>query len=297
MTMPNFVIIGAAKAGTTSLHRYLKQHPDIFMSQPKELRFFPFEGQKPDFRGPDDDITLATITTDLKDYQSHFEAGANYSARGEASPVYLSHPRSAERIHHHIPGAKIIAILRHPADRAFSQFLSRKRDQQEPLNFSDALAAEEQRAQLGWSHLWHYLRRGFYAAQLKPYFDLFSREQLKICLYEDYARDPVGLMQDLFRFLNVNDAFVPDTSVRHNDSTHPRLWRLNAFLTEPRKTKNFIKQMVPGELSRIGDRLRRVNLHKPVLSEAMRRHLTAIYREDILELQGMLKRDLSHWLK
>src|SRR6185436_5212968 len=99
---------------------------------------------------------------------------------------------------------------------AYSHFLSRKRDRRERLSFREGLDAEEQRIADGWSHNWSYRRRGFYAALLKPYFELFSREQLKIYLYEDYVRDPVGLMQDLFRFLNVDDTFVPDMSVRHN---------------------------------------------------------------------------------
>lgn len=296
--MPNFLVIGAAKSGTTALHRYLKQHPRIFMSTPKELRFFPFENQRPDFRGPGDAIDATTMITSIEDYRAHFAAAADYPARGEASPLYLYFPQAAERIRHHIPDAKLIAILRHPADRAYSQYMMKRRDGREPLSFHEALAAEEQRIADGWSHHWHYRRRGFYAVQLKRYFDLFRREQLRVFLYEDYVTDPIGFMQDIFRFLDVDDTFVPDMSVRHNESKMPRSRALQVFLTEQRFAKNLFKPLLPARWSRrIGDRLRRQNLTKPPLPENLRRHLIEVYREDILELQGMLGRDLSHWLK
>lgn len=298
MTMPNFLVIGAGKSGTTALHRYLKEHPEIYMSHPKELRFFPFENQRPVFRGPmPDDGNASTIITTIEDYRACFAAGADYPARGESSPLYLYYPRSAERIRHHIPDAKLIAILRHPADRAYSQFLAKKRDGHELLSFGEALDAEEQRIADGWSHYWYYRPKGFYAAQLKRYFDLFPREQLKIYLYEDYLADPVGLVQDLFRFLNVDDTFVPDMSVRHNESRIPRSRALQVFLTEPGRIKNLFKPLAPAGWSRrIGDRLRRQNLAKPPFPKEMRRQLTEDYREDIIRLQDMLQRDLSHWL-
>jgi hypothetical protein len=296
--MPNFIVIGAAKSGTTALYRYLKQHPEIFMSQQKELRFFPFEDQPPAFCGPGDKADMKIAITKIEDYRASFAQGAQYPARGEISPLYMSYPRTAERIRLHIPDAKLIAILRHPADRAYSQFLMKRRDGREHLSFSDALAAEDKRISDGWSHHWHYRRRGFYAAQLKPYFELFKREQLKIYLYEDYLADNVGFIQDIFRFLNVDDTFVPDMSVRHNESKLPRSRALQVFLTEPRLTKNLLKPLVPGRLSRrIGDQLRRRNLIKPPLSPKIRQQLIEVYRADIIKLQDMLQRDLSHWLK
>jgi hypothetical protein len=298
MTLPNFLVIGAGKSGTTALHRYLKQHPEIYMSSLKELRFFPFEDRPPDFRGPGDKEDMEAAVKTIDNYRAHFTGGAHCSARGESSPLYLYYPRSAERIRHYIPDAKLIAILRHPAERAYSQYLMKRRDGREHLNFGDALAAEEQRASDGWSHHRQYRRRGFYAAQLRPYFDLFKREQLRIYLYEDYVADPVGLMQDIFRFLSVEDSFVPDMSVRHNESKIPRLRALQTFLTEPRPAKSLLKSFVPKHWSRrVGDQLRRHNITKPPLPETLRRQLIEVYRDDINELQGMLGRDLSHWLK
>lgn len=297
MTMPNFLVIGAAKGGTTALHRYLTQHPEIFMSRRKELRFFPFENQRPDYRGPGDDFDVSLMVVSLEEYRAQFAGSEGYAVRGESSPIYLYLPQSAERIRHHIPEVKLIAILRHPVDRAYSNYLMVKRDELETLSFAEALAAEDQRVADRWGHRWHYRRKGFYAAQLKRYFDVFRREQLRVYLYEDYVSDPVGLMQDVFRFLNVDDSFVPDMSVRHNESKLPRSRALQVFLTEPRRAKNLLKPLVPARWSRrIGDYFRRQNLTKPMLPEELRRRLIEVYREDITELQEMLGRDLSGWL-
>ena len=298
MTMPNFLVIGAAKGGTTALHRYLAQHSQIFVSRRKELRFFPFEGGRPDCRGPGDAADAASFTTTLDEYRAHFVGSEGFPARGESSPLYLYMPKSAERIRHYLPEAKLIAVLRHPAERAFSQYLMIRRDGLETLGFAEALAAEDRRVADGWGHRWHYRRRGFYAAQLKRYFDRFRREQLRVYLYEDYVADPAGMMRDVFRFLGVDDSFVPDMSVRHNESKFPRSRALQVFLTEPRRAKNLLKPLLPAGCSRrIGDHLRRRNLTRPRLSEEARRRLIEVYREDIVELQGMLGRDLSGWLE
>lgn len=295
--MPNFLVIGAAKAGTTALHYYLAQHPDIYMSETKEIRFFPFENHIPNFCGPDDH--LDSVVTKIEDYRAFFEATADYPARGEASPIYLYYARAAERIQHHIPDVKLIVILRHPADRAYSHYLMLKRIGLEHLSFPEALAAEDQRVSDSWKHHWHFRRRGLYAAQLKPYFDIFKREQFRIYLYEDFTSDTIGVLQDIFRFLGVDDTFVPDTSERHNESKMPRNSALHAFLAERRPTKDLFMPLVPFQLRKlIKGHLNRRNLVKPPpLTEELRHHLIEGCREDIIKLQDMLQRDLSHWLR
>jgi hypothetical protein len=295
--MPNFLVIGAAKSGTTALHDYLSQHPDIFMSARKELRFFPFENRRPEFCGPGDQEAFSTVVTTIEEYRAQFAGAERYAARGEASPPYLSVPGSAERIRHHIPDAKLLAVLRQPADRAYSNYLMLRRRGLETLSLADALAAEDQRVAEGWSHTWQYRRRGFYATQLKRYFDLFDREQIHVWLYDDFVENPISFLQDIFRFLNVDDTFVPDMSTRLNESLLPRSRSLQAFLTEPRDAKDLVKAVVPERWARrAGERLRRSNLSKPPFPPEQRRRLTESYREDIKELEHMLDRDLSHWL-
>jgi hypothetical protein len=297
--MPNFLLIGAAKSGTTSLHEYLGQHPDVFMSRPKELHFFPWENQPPDYRGPHDDGAGSAIITSVEEYRAHFAAAAGYKARGESTPAYLYFPRAAERIRYYIPDARLIAVLRHPVERAYSHYLMLQRYGWETLTLKEALAAEEGRIRDCWGHTWHYLRRGFYAAQLAPYLELFRREQLKIYLHEDFLTDSVGLAQDVFRFLEVDDTFAPDVSRRHNELRLPRHRGLNDYLSRPRPSKRLIKRLIPSGLLRpVSDGIRRLNQTqaKPAVPAELRRQLIDLYRDDIIKLQDILQRDLSHWL-
>ena len=123
MTMPNFLIIGAMRAGTTSLYHYLKQHPQVYMSPVKEPRFFALEGEKPDPGRPTDERLMNHSITDIEAYRALFQAVSKETAIGEASPLYLYSPKAPERIRHYIPDAKLIAVLRDPVERAYSHFL------------------------------------------------------------------------------------------------------------------------------------------------------------------------------
>src|SRR5688572_7713518 len=129
MVMPNFLIIGAAKAGTTSLYSYLNQHPQIFMSPVKEPNFFALEGEKLNFRGPGDAQVINRYSiTQLESYRAHFKGITQETCIGEASTLYLDHPKAVERIQHYTPKARLITILRDPVERAFSNFLHAVRD-------------------------------------------------------------------------------------------------------------------------------------------------------------------------
>jgi len=221
MTMPNFLLMGAAKAGTTALYQYLKQHPQIYMSPVKEPHFFAYEGRKPNTQGPGDTANDSIIT--LKEYLALFESVRNERAIGEASTMYLYLPQACERIRYYLPDARLIAILRHPAERAYSAFIHLVREGRETLtNFSQALQSEEERIRQNWGPLWHLTRCGFYYEQVKRYFDTFPREQIKIYLYDDFKARPTQVVQDIFRFLKVDDSFQPDMSVRVNISGIPK---------------------------------------------------------------------------
>jgi len=161
MNMPNFLIIGAPKSGTTSLAQYLGQHPEVYISPKKEPYFFAFENEQVDFLGPGiqgkDHIINSAVVVDLEEYRRLFQGVSNEVAIGEASTLYLSFPKAAERIKYHIPDVKLIAILRDPADRAYSGFMHSLRDNCEPIaDFAQALAAEEERIKLNWGPLWRY---------------------------------------------------------------------------------------------------------------------------------------------
>ncbi|NET06807.1 MAG: sulfotransferase [Symploca sp. SIO2B6] len=315
---PNFLIIGAAKAGTTALYHYLAQHPDIYMSPIKELNFFAFEGEKYHSDGLADEGGIKRYehlqrisVTDPEAYQLQFKGVTNERAIGEASPMYLYNPRTPQRIHDYKSDMRLIVILRNPVDRAHSHFAQYVFKGQERLtDFSQAIKAEDIYVPNIWWGYRHYVRLGFYYRQLQQYFNLFSPNLIKIYLFEDLKASPNRVLQDIFNFIEVDSNLVADTSTKHNQSlvaknktVHHSLRNLETFLRSQNPANKLLRQLLPNRLKKLGSDWR-VNLEqknlvkgKPPLSMDVRQQLTSIYRDDILKLQDLIGRDLSNWLK
>jgi hypothetical protein len=296
VNLPNFLIIGAAKSGTTALYQYLKQHPQVYMSAQKETNFFAYDGQKVCFRGPGDEETSNSIVTTLDSYKEQFGTVSNESAIGEASPWYLYSSRSAENIHRCIPDTKLIAVLRNPVDRAYSSYLHVIRHGRENLGFEEGLLAEEDRIAQGWEPIWHYQRVGLYAEQVERFLDMFGREQMRFFLYDDFQRDPYGILTEIYKFLDVDPHFVADTSVKPNVTGVPRNRLLGRLVFQPNPLKSTARLLVPKQVrydlsQRLGHRL----LVKPSLGADVRERLSRRFKRDILDLQDLIGRDLSAW--
>ena len=297
MGLPDFLIVGAAKAGTTSLYHYVRRHPEIYMSPVKEPRYFALAGHPLDFTGPGDGRLFATTATTLEDYRRLFAGRRNETVAGEASVLYLPDAGAAAAIAEAIPGARIVAVLRNPAERAYSGYLYHARDGREPLSFEEALAAEDDRRAAGWFTAWQYRGQGFYHRHLSRYYERFPTEQIRVFLYEDLDRDPHGFLRELFRFLGVDDAFQPDVSVRWNPSGRPRSRRFQRVLTGHHPVKEAVKRVIPPEWGhRVIDRIQVANLERPPLSPETRADLVAGYEDDIRRLEQLIGRDLSGWL-
>lgn len=308
---PNFLIIGAAKSGTTAIWHYLKQHPEVYMAPTKHTRFFAFESEEPDFRGPPPPMrgpaaknsTVPYAITDVDAYHALFDAVASETAIGEASHSYLYQPLAARRIHDYAPDMKLIAILRNPAERAFSHYRQMVRDGREPITeFTRALAEEEERVRDLWWPDFHYVRIGLYHEQLARYFDLFGRDQVKVYLYEDLNSSPYAVLEDIFRFLGVDDGFVPETTARYNASGVPRSKVLHYSLQNLRRFRPFVERLLPDKqhrrLLRVGSNLHNRNLANARLApEVRKRVIDEYFRRDVLELQSLIRRDLSAWLR
>jgi len=290
MTMPNFLIIGAMKSGTTALYYYLEQHPEIYMSPVKEPNFFSSQEN------------AADAVTQLGTYQHLFRGVSGEKAIGEASHSYLYEPMAAAEIRRYVPETKLIAILRNPIDRAYSHFLHMVRSGTEPLDdFAQALREEEVGIHKERTFQ-DYIGRGLYYNQLKRYFGTFPREQARVYLYEDLSGAPISTVQDAFRFLKVDDSFVPDVSLRRNVSGHPRYKTLDRLLRSQSRIKHAAKIYLPARLrwrfSRAFDDLKTRNLiEPPPVQSEVRRQLIRVYREDILNVQELIHRDLSPWLE
>lgn len=300
--LPNFLVIGAAKSGTTALYHYLKEHPQIYMSPLQEPKFFSFVNQEQlKFHGIRDQGANAHIIRKLEDYSHLFADWSSEIAIGESSPCYLYYEQTAMNIHEIIPDAKIIAILRNPIDRAYSNFLHMVSSGREPIyDFSQALLVEQERIDKGWEYFWHYKSQGFYSQKIKYYFDLFKHKNIKVLLYEDYKQNSRFVLADIFAFLEVDNTFLPDIAQQYNVTRFPVSKVLNHILNEPHPAKNIVKQLIPKNLRNFGlSQFHSLNSTNkmPPLEKEVRKKLIYEYKEDILQLQNLLQRDLSSWLK
>lgn len=300
MTLPNAILFGTVKSGSSSLYKYIKQHPEIYASEIKEPNFFAFMGHKPEFKGPDDEVINTRSITDLADYEALFAGATIEKAICEASVVYIYNPDAACRMKQTIPNVKLFALLRNPADRAFSSYLHAQRDGRETAeSFSAALSEEPARIAANWGHLFHYRQMGYYYEQLKRYYDLFSKEQIAVFKYEDFARDPLPIIKNIFQFLEVDDTYSPDTTRRYNISGKPKSKLLQRWLTRPSRFKNFFKPLIPSRVRNdlVMSNLKRFNMNteKPMLNQELRRELLEGYADDINRLQDLINLDLSSW--
>jgi hypothetical protein len=300
MTLPNFLIIGAAKSGTSALYTYVKQHPEIFMSTPKELRYFSYTGP----HSPDIDRSyLHEGVTILNEYESYFNGVVDERIIGEASPMYLYIDGTAERIKEIIPNVKMLAIIRNPVDRAFSAYTHALRDWKEQASsFQEALELEQERIDAGWGMLWHYTKAGFYHEQLNRYFRVFDSRQMKVVLYDDLISNVSALLKEIFLFLGVDPKFVADTSSRPNVSGFPINQKYHKFLhqlfMENNPIRGISRVVVPKSVrQKAMIRLRSLNLEKRVMPEDIRKDLVKLFYNDIKKLEGLIHRDLSLWVE
>ena len=298
MPWPNFLLIGACKAGTTSLYHYLGQHPQVFVSPVKEPKFFAYLEHVLDVAGPGDQTASRRVVTRDDDYQRLFDGVSGELAIGEGTCMYLYSESAPRRIAERLPDAKLIAILRHPVERAYSAYLHQVRARRERLGFAEALAAEEERIGNNWNTFWHYRRAGFYAIQLKRFLEHFDSSQIRVYLHEDWRRDNLRVLDDVFRFLEVDTSFRPNVSMRYQVAGVPWSRSFHRFLTRRHPLKDHIKQWLPSRLREyLTVNLERLALRSaPPLPARVRQTLLETYRDDIVSLQALIDRDLSGWL-
>ena len=299
-TVPNFFIVGAARAGTTSLHQYLRQHPEIYMAPNKEPHYFAANQFPLRFQGPGDDSLNREIIRDEDQYSQLFANISGKKAIGEASVFYLCFNGTAERIAHAVPAAKIIIILREPVARAYSAYMYLLRDGRETVGFEESLQLEEERKQKDYEPMWWYKELSLYYKQVKCYLDVFGTEQVKVLWYDELFTNPKTVLRELFIFLGVQDDVSIDTSLHHNTSgvpTSPWLYTLiDNFINNPRPLEKRLKSLVPSQLRAIwgAKTLEKIVKSVPIDSQ-IHAQLKEYFSEDIKKLEDLLHIDLSPW--
>jgi hypothetical protein len=297
-SLPDFVVIGAARSGTTAIHSYLRQCPDIFLPSVKEPNFFAYEGMNLDVTGPGAEFINNSVT-DLAAYNALFaDAGPN-AIKGEASPLYLYEPNAPENMARHVPNAKIVVILRNPIEQAFSHYLyARKLAIEVEPDFTKALMKEADRLSRGWQPLFGYSQFPRYGSQLKRWMKHFDPEQFFIRTYDDFTADPKTVMQDMVRFVGVTTPFVPDMSKKLNAGGVPKSTAFQDFLMRPNAVTGAIGMVVPQKTRlAIRDWLAGFNVRKEIeMTENAREILRERLAAEIMDTGRLLQRDLRHWL-
>lgn len=296
MPLPDFLIIGAGRSGTTTLYEILRQHAQIFMPEVKEPNYFAFaDGTLPE--GPGAAWLRATSLTTRARYEALFANAGDARAIGEASPRYMISAEAAARIHATIPAVRLIAILRHPVERAYANYLAYRRDGVEPAaSFEAALADQERRRHAGWP-FGAFVDFGFQHRQLARYDALFPARQLRIYLYDDLLRDAAGLVRDVLGFLEVDASWRPDLAQRHGRTGVIRNPLLAALWRHSQRARSMLGPCLPHAWRNAAYGWLMRDLVKPEMKPETRAALLRLYRADTLALQERLGRDLSAWLR
>lgn len=297
MTLPNFLVIGAGRSGTTSLHHYLAQHPEVFVCAEKSPNFFVSHEPLPPWEGASLRAMARQWITQPHEYEELFSGAGSCKAIGEVSPVYLQARSAPERIKARCPEVRLVAILREPVARAYAHFMGRRRDGLERrTDFSEVVREELSRPLPDDVAFGSYLGCGRYHHFLSGYFDRFPRAQIRIYLYEDLQTNPSALMADLFGFLGVDPTFAPDTTRSHGQ-TGVAVNPVARFLwTRSVHVRTVLRPWLPRAIRDRAAPIFMGRLARPALDPDLRRQLSGVFSDDIKRLQQLLNRDLSHWL-
>lgn len=297
---PSFFIVGAPKAGTTSLNNYLAQYPDIFIPAAKEMHFFGCDLRLKQRKG---------YAMTPEGYLSHFAEMSGETIAGEASVLYLKSETAAREIHDFCPEARIIVMLRQPADLIYSlhgQLLSQGDEDVE--DFAHALALEPERK------AGRALPKGVtvpddgllyretakIGGQLARYYDVFAPERIHVIFFEDFTADAQAEVDKVRRFLGLPDTgAMIDTTVR-NPASRPRSRLLTRYLYHPPAWAiALVKRLAPrAALVVLRDRLRRFNdvpARRATLAPELRAALTGELEPEIARVEALTGRDLSAW--
>ncbi|MCL6547476.1 MAG: sulfotransferase [Alicyclobacillus sp.] len=294
-TKPNFLIVGAAKSGTTSLDRYLHQHPEVYMAPRKETHYFAAPEMPDRFEGPGDEPFTDNLIRDESEYEAMFEQVRGEKAVGESSVYYLYYPGAAERIARALPDVKIIMVLRDPVERAYSAYMHLIRDGRETCSFAEALELEAERKRKRYQPLWLYREVGMYALQVKRYLDTFGRDRVKVVDYREFNREPERILRDIFRFLGVDERVPVDTSVRYNATGVP-VAGLYDLATQSNFLTRMLKPLLPASVrTKLRVKAKNLSLQRKPLDEQVRVMLRQQFREEAQHLNELLRQPMFEW--
>ena len=283
---PNFFVVGAAKAGTTSVHAYLSQHPEVFFPAIKEPHYFAQIKPTREHR-----YSVEAIT-DRAAYLRLFRHAERYRVVGDASPSYLWHPQAASRIKRAVPDARILIILRDPIERAFSHYLMDYREGMQHEPFYDALRRDIARTAKGWGVSYLYYELGLYAAQVRRYMDVFGSDRVLLMLFDELRRDARQGLRKVAALLGIDSTAIDRIDVRqaHNAYAAVRSDRMRR-LAGSAFARVLGQNLIPRRLGRyiFEEFFLRIG-HKPPIDPRAHSLLRSLYEDDVAELERVVGR-------
>lgn len=259
--LPDFVVVGAARSGSTTLYRSLTEHPDIYMARPKEVRYFNLFYD----RG-------------LEWYANHFAAARADQHVGEASPDYMADEEAIDRMAATIPEARLIAILRDPVDRVYSHYWFERTRGRGEDTFERYLETNPKMLEIGRYVQWlEYLTR------------TYPRERILVLFHDDLVAKPRDVYRRAYRFIGVDDTFTPPSPERAvNQYVEFRSLRVRTWATQLPPSVRPLRKVI--------DRLNtQTHVSYPPIGPAMREQLAAYYAGPNMALAEWLGRDLPMW--
>lgn len=285
--LPNFMIVGAPKAGTTSLCYYLAQHPEVFMSNPKEVNFFSYEELRRqnlyynDFK-----------IENLNEYKKLFSQAKGKKAIGEASVSYLFYPKTPQKIKEVISDAKIIILLREPISRAYSHYLMDYRLGYVNFSFDDVVFKRKEDKNIDLFYQ-QYISLGLYYKQVKRYVDTFGKDRVKIYFQDDFKNDPMHILLDVYNFLGVDSRFFYKIEKEHNVFFMPKNKIVDLLYRS--SLRSLIASLLPRSIKEKIIEIAFEKKQKPKISKQTKKYLYDIYRDDIANLEKLIGVDLNSW--
>jgi Sulfotransferase family len=300
VALPDFLVAGVPKAGTTALHTALSRHHGLYLSPIKEPKFFLTDGPPPTRGGPGDALTYREHVWQRDRYEALFERAAPGVPRGESTPLYLYDPAAMRRIHALIPGVRLVVVIRDPVERAHSNWTHLWSAGLEPVgDFMAACAEEERRIAAGWAPFWHYTRLGRYGEQLERAFSLFGRDQVLVLRYRLLIDDPVAALDRICAFLGVETGVLTEIP-RENVTAHPERTLTHRAASLGMRASHAVGRLLPGPAS-VATRglerfLQRGARERRPLSQEQRQALLPRFAADIRRLEALLDEDFGDWL-
>ncbi len=281
MTLPRFVVCGVPRCGTTSVYRYLEQHPQVDVGRLKESNFLSWPGAEVARR---DLPWMRFPVTSLAEYESLFGGGAGV-APVDVSPSCFHSPTSIERIRAFVPDAGLMVVLRDPVARAYSAYLNRLRKRYETRAPEEVLVPGDRAVD-----------NGFYAARLEAFLDAFGPDRLRVWLFDDLSRRPGATVAEILDHIGVDPTVPLDVTTAHNRSTVHRSAQLHRLVPRPDHRWRLARK-VPPSLWRAAYRAWGLTqTAPPPLPAAVERRLRQLYADDVRRVGELIGRDLRAWL-